>query len=517
MLRRPSTPQSLIIALVLGLALAGCSASTAPDDVATEIGKVVSAEPFTEGAWSIQAVDVDSGDTVYELNPTAPLVPGSIQKTFTTGTALEVLGADSRITTPVHGVGAVADGTLAGDLVLVGRGDYSFGLRDRAGKELEFTGFDHNEANTGLLPVELPHGDPLAALRALARQVAGQVTTVTGDVIVDNRYFEPVLDWPDGRIDSIWVNENVLDVVLTPGAVGEPPALRLIPGLRFVSVDNQARTVEGDDVDIDVTQTGPGAFRVTGSIGSGAGVSVRNTEIDDPVDFARRAFIEVLTDARVRVAGSAPTNPDARLPGRETYPQSPLAAWESATTRERVTVVQKVSYNRGADLFACLIAVARNGTDCVAGVRAVVDNITQVGSPTGSVFIFDPAGSIDYNRTSARGQVEFLRGIHGTPTGDLMRDAFPVAGVDGSLASLGKGTSAQGKIRAKTGSRIVGYPTMGTLFYAAQSYSGYMTTESGRDLAFTIIFNATTVDDVDHALAVMGKVGEVALVLQRTA
>lgn len=509
---RRGVAATTVLVLAAGL-LVGCSSSN--DDLQSAIDKTVQSELLREGAWSIQAVDLNSGETVYELNPTAPLVPGSIQKTFTTGTALAELGPEARITTPVYGLGETAGTTLTGDLVLVGRGDFSFGLRDREGQPLKFTGFDHNEANTGLLPVELTGIDPLNGLRSLATQIAAKVQTVTGDVVIDNRLFEPETEWPDGRIDSIWVNENVLDVVVAPGVQGAAPQARTIPALTSIQLANRATTVPGDDVELEVKQVGEMAFELTGTIGVDAKEVVRNTRIDDPVAFARNAFRELLADAGVQVGGSSSTNPDANLPPRESYAQQPLATFTSGTTTERVTVVQKVSYNRGADLFACLIAVKRGGTDCVDGVKTVLDNTAAKGAPKGSVFLFDPAGSIDYNRVSARGQVGFLRGMLGSPEGKLLRAAMPVAGVDGSLAELGRGTSSAGKISAKTGTRIVGYPTTGGLFYAAQSYAGYLTTASGRDLAFAVIFNAAGVDGLDSALALHSAVGVVALALQQ--
>ena len=87
--------------------------------------------------------------------------------------------------------------------------------------------------------------------------------------------------------------------------------------------------------------------------------------------------------------------------------------------------------------------------------------------------------------------------------------------MDGSLASLGVGTSAEGNIHAKTGTRIHWYPTTKQLFYLARSYSGYVTTESGRDLAFTVIFNSTTVDDIDGVFDINDRIADIILALQK--
>lgn len=508
-------PAMAVAAVAAVLLVSGCAAGGGTSsELDAAIAETTQDPRFANGAWSILAVEAATGETVYELNPTAPLVPGSIMKTFTNGTALEKLGPESRVTTTVRGLGDQAGGVLQGDLVLVGAGDFSFGLRDLPDGTLEVPGFDHNEANTALRPAVLASGDPLSGLRDLADQLAAAgLTDVAGDVVVDNRLFETETEWPDGRIDSIWVNENIFDAIVTPATVGAAPAVELRPGLRAIELVNEAVTVAGDAVEIEVEDLGSGRVRVSGEIGAESDEVIRVAEIDDPVEFARIAFREVLGDAGISVSEAAAMNPEERLPEPGAYAGDPLAARDSATTAERVRLVQKISYNRGADLFGCLIAVEAGSTDCTDGLGVILDTIEAHGAPAGSVFLFDPAGSIDYDRTSAAGQVGFLQGAAQAEWGADLFDAMPISGVDGSLVTFGVGSGVEGAIHAKTGSRIVGYPARNALFYLAQSYSGYLTAESGRELVFTVIFNATTVDSIDAALDVMESVGGVALAL----
>src|SRR5690606_25134932 len=97
----------------------------------------------------------------------------------------------------------------------------------------------------------------------------------------------------------------------------------------------------------------------------------------------------------------------------------------------------------------------------------------------------------------------FILGATEQPWGEVWHEAMPISGVDGSLAGLGAGTDSDGQIQAKTGSRVVGYPATGGLFYAAQSYAGHMTTASGRQLVFAIIVNSMRVDTFDGLFPVM--------------
>ena len=62
--------------------------------------------------------------------------------------------------------------------------------------------------------------------------------------------------------------------------------------------------------------------------------------------------------------------------------------------------------------------------------------------------------------------------------GRVYREALPVAGVDGSLRNRMKGTAAERKVRAKTGT-----------IDRVHTLSGYLTSAAGERLAFSIMLN----------------------------
>jgi D-alanyl-D-alanine carboxypeptidase/D-alanyl-D-alanine-endopeptidase (penicillin-binding protein 4) len=74
--------------------------------------------------------DLDSGQELFALRENVPRIPASVQKLYTTASALLRLGPSATLdTTVVTGAGALVDafGVLHGDLVLVGAGDPFFG------------------------------------------------------------------------------------------------------------------------------------------------------------------------------------------------------------------------------------------------------------------------------------------------------------------------------------------------------------------------------------------------------
>src|SRR6185503_11633941 len=145
------------------------------------------------------------------LNPDQMSLTGSTRKLFSVGTALNGLGADHRTTTPVYATGPVSGGTLKGNLVLVGQGDLTFGGRRINADTIQVTDLDHGDANA-IGAAQLTPQDPLYGIDQLAAQVkAAGITSVKGDVAVDDRFFKPYRV-PNGNllVTPVMVNENLV-------------------------------------------------------------------------------------------------------------------------------------------------------------------------------------------------------------------------------------------------------------------------------------------------------------------
>jgi len=85
------------------------------------------------GGSSALAVDLDSGRTIYASRAGSPRTPASVNKLFTTSTALTLYGVDGHLTTTVLGdVGVDPGGVLIGNLYLRGGGDPEFGAAEAA-------------------------------------------------------------------------------------------------------------------------------------------------------------------------------------------------------------------------------------------------------------------------------------------------------------------------------------------------------------------------------------------------
>ena len=132
-------------------------AATPKQRLAARISAALSPVARGTSAW---AADAETGEQLWALSPDRSRTPASVQKLFTTATALDRFSADGRFLTSVAASGPpTEDGLVEGSVYLKGRGDPSF---DTAG---------------------------LARLASSARLTG--LSDVSGRVFGDETYFDP--------------------------------------------------------------------------------------------------------------------------------------------------------------------------------------------------------------------------------------------------------------------------------------------------------------------------------------
>lgn len=467
-------------------------ATTGPTDLTTALLAVEQGPRYRQSDWGYLVLDQKTGEVLASQSPMRMFDAGSTMKTFAVAAALEHYGSDYVFRTPVYRAGTQSGDTLNGNLVLVGSGDLSFGLRKQPDGSLYYENLpdlDHSYATVGFPGAVEPPGDPLGALDELAASVkAAGITRVNGDVVIDDRLFTPH-EYPDGLVSPIWVNENLIDIEVTPGAVaGQATTIDWRPKTASYTVETQVTTVDATETTaLDVTEPAPGHLVVTGKIAAGNTPTLVVKEITDPSAFARTAFIEVLQRAGVTVTAT-PTgpNPASLLPAKDSYPAADrLGEHVSANLAAYVKLIMKVSYNRGADLMTCLAAVKTGSTDCEQGLVAEVETATALGVSEDQMLPFDGAGSDDQSRVTPTALATFYKEATQAPYAKELSDSLPVLGKDGTLANVLADSPAAGKVQMKTGNRVVGTPA-DQIIVLGNSLAGYIEAKSGRQVTFMV-------------------------------
>lgn len=535
--------RATLTVLLASVACCVLVASCGSSDDGDPIAQIMSKPRYTsaKSQWSMVVMDANTGQVLDALDPDMLVLTASVRKLYSVATALNVIGADHRFVTPVYRTGTVdGSGKLTGNLILQASGDLTFGGRQKPDGTVDFTDFDHNDAR-GFGGAILTPEDPLTALNDLAQQVrASGITAVDGDVIIDDRLFD-AFRVPNGNvlISPIVINENVIDVTLTPGAsVGAAGVLDWRPRTSAMTMQGTSVTtaanstsdimVSGDALNeaplsclaapgcmgtlsskesLDAPATIPLGF-VSPLVGNGLDVSI--LRVEDPPSFARTAFIDALARAGVSVSALAvQPNQTAALPPSQDYSgATQVASYTSMSYSEFAKLVLKVSLNTGANLSLMYQGLAQ-------GVRTVGDALaTERRYLTGTLgldgagFNFPTNGSgTPDSQATARTTATLLTAMSRLPVYPVYHDALSILGVDGSLAAVGKNVVGKEHIFVKSGATINSAGEM-----VAMNMAGYIDAKSGRRLAYALFVNnagpltalSDTLDVFDDEAMILG-------------
>ena len=452
-------------------------------DVGQLINQAIDESELSDARWGVCVISMKDGAIVFQRDGNKLFTPASNMKIYTTGVALDLLGANYRWRTSVYANAKPdANGAVHGDLVLYGRGAPDLVTRSK-------------DESRGSL-------EKLAAnLHALG------VRTVNGNVIGDESYFrgDPLGDgwlWTDlqwyygAEASALSVNGNEVDVNLVPAekAGGESLA-RTTDTENYVTVQNRMVQSDGDGPatiglhrglsDNNVQAWGEFA---PGSKGFGARLSVHK-----PAAWASKLFLAALKSRGISVKGQALSR-DSRVPPGDRFDPSrsvEITFVESQPLGEIARKTNKESINLYAELILRTLgreraamaglpaAGGREYGDAEIGLAVIRIWLGRAGVATNRLALHDGSGLSRLNLVSPQSSAQLLVALSKTSSGPVFRDSLPIAGRDGTLGSRLK--KLTDKVSAKTG-----YITYD------HSLSGYLTAANGEILAFSVMCNDQT-------------------------
>jgi len=511
----PMTKPLAILSLLLAAILAFADDPARPAKLAEAARAVTGLPEYRTAQWGLYVADLATGEVLLEQHSDKLFAPASVTKLFTVAAALDAFGAEHRFHTKIARTGDYDEKTktLQGDLILIASGDLTLGGRTLANGHVAFTDTDHIYAN-GSTRGQLTDVDPLQGIHRLAKQVAEQVTTLQGDVLIDDRLFDKAESTGSGpaRLSPVLVNDNLIDFTITPAEVeGKPARVDHRPQSVTVQVDGQVETV-GKDKRVGITVTSPqaGRFVVRGQLPVGHKPVVRVHEVADPAAHLRSLLIEALVSAgvKVRVSPLAPMPAD-RLPPRDAVAKLPvLAELTSPTFAEHAKLILKVSHNLHASTLPLLLAAQQGQRTLAQGLRLEGERLRSLGVPAAMASFGGGAGGARADYVTPQATVALLRHMATRPDFEVYRQALPTLGVDGTLATAVSPTSpARGKFFAKTGTLTWTNGLNGGNLLTSKALAGYGETARGRKIAFAFFVNNAFIPP-DGALKVGSDLGK---------
>lgn len=452
-------------------------------DLQASIRSRLLAPDLRRGQVGVKVVSLNSGKVLYEENAEKYFMPASNMKNFTVATAIEKLTPDFRFVTSVYAASTPdTAGVIKGNLRIFGRGDVSIS-----------TSFSEGNYYKGL--------DDLAD-----KIVASGVKRVEGDLIADETYFigNPVpgeWEWDDlqwyygAEISALPINDNAIDIGVTPGPVGYPCSVRMSPFNPVVRIVNQCLTSAAGTLrtlkiekKIDRNIIEISGLLPVGNPGFSGSVTVsRPAELFAALLKERLALKGVIVTGQTRAVNTKPIGaaPDTsvEIAKLESPPLSLIAAKTMKPSQNMYTETLLWTVGEQARTAIAVpgggVAPVSSATSADLGVSAVQRFLTEIGVAPDGIIQHDGSGLSRHNLITPAAVVQ-LYSYMGKRSrySQAWRNSLTIGGVDGTLRRRFVGTRASGNVRGKTGT-----------IDQVSALSGYVTTAAGEELVFSMVVN----------------------------
>lgn len=448
--------------------------ATPPATLATRIDAYIAQPQFARADWGIAVRSLDTGKVLYTHNADRLFVPASNTKLFTAALVLDTLGSNTRIATTLYATSTHVDakGNLRGDLILYGRGDPSLGL---------------DEAS------------PDWADRFAAALVQRGIKRVRGDLIADATYFSgtPIgTGWEANDLQAWFgATPSALDVqgnLIKVDVAGEGRrccTLSVTPGAAGVQVVDQTGDSSGDPFGL-YRPPGSSTLYAIGQLPMRTRKHTYVLSMPDPARTAGNLLREamarrgIVLAGKVRVLHWPQTDPALTQTGTQA-----IAKIDSPPIAQLVDHMLKRSDNLYAQsllLQVGVVAAQRNAcnrarrpdTSVAWGLCALHGLLAKAGIPPSSVLLTEGSGLARRDLVTPNAFVQWLSWAMTQPWAPDLRNALPVAGIDGTLQHRFRNGAATGNLQAKTGTISHAY-----------TLTGFVTDAAGEQLVFSLMLN----------------------------
>lgn len=457
---------------------------------------------------SARVMSLKTGRVLYERNPDLPLTPASTTKLFTTATLHWLAGPGSHLHTEARTNGVLeTNGTLRGDLFLVGCGDAMLSVAD---------------------------------IEDLAdRLIAAGVQRITGSIYGDGSRFDAVTSRSiysedreeveaTGQILALNINRGSIGFLVSASRAGVA-SVQPLPASDALSVESRVRVIaprrkpavrsrggsrsaprtparsrrqrsavrrRGDapeppryrrhsvariKAQASVGANGKTHYIVTGTISMGSSTVVY-AQMTRPAMVVAGVLSQRLRAGGVEVSSAV---------GERACPAtSTLVAQTGRPLLDFTSVVNKRSDNHLAE-HAFKMLGYRSGTlpsTASASRATVLRALDSMHVPRQGLLLNDGSGLSRRNVVSASTQAALLAACSRQTWAEEFRNTLAIAGVDGSIRRRMIGTPAMQNVRAKTGT-----------LRNVSSLSGYVSTMDAEPLVFSFISNGSAVSSYKAA------------------
>ncbi len=422
-------------------------------------------------SYGFCVLDAQTGKIIKELNSETALIPASTLKIITTSAALGTLGTNYTYKTSFFFIieKDSASNAVKKHLLIKGSGDPSFN-----------SSYFYNNDSIFLTPI-------------LTQFKLKGIQNINGKVITDVSIFDNSIPshWIWGDIGNYFgaganglsYRDNKFSLFFRSGANNTPAYLESISPAYFSQKISVTSNVKAGGTDDNAYVFGdPTSYLryVNGTIPPlKTHYEIEAAMPESGLFFSNQLLIEFKKQNMATINSKAAMT-DAPFPLHQTT--SELIHTHTSPKLEKIVYYTNVkSNNHYAESLLKTLGAIKSGKQGTTenGIRAVEDYWKERGVDITSMHMADGSGLSRANSITTKTQATILSKIYrDKQIYEAFNASLPIAGKNGSMQNLCKGTFAENNLRAKTG-----------YINRVRGYCGYVKTKKGTELAFSILVN----------------------------
>lgn len=436
------------------------SAQSGTSTIQQKITNWQNSAALQNAAIGFAIIDNVSGEEIIKSEPQLSLVPASIFKVVTTATALEVLGPDYRFKTTFSYSGNLNGDTLKGDLQIVGGGDPTLGSMYFP----DYSNFFDEWLNT-LQKV---------GIRIITGDIVADATIYEKNQVPGSWVWEDLGNYFGAGASGLTVFDNMYEIHLkSPQTAGQlTQFIKTVPQIPELNLQNEVRS---SDVNSDQSY-------VFGSPEDSRRV-IRGTIPKDRSDFSVKASVPdppmLLASELSRKLAAKGIRFSGKIKLQKAQSGVTMVETLSPPLSDIIRITNFESVNLFAEHFLKHLAWQKNGLGTTEdGCQFIFDFWKEKGLNMNGFFVNDGSGLSRFDAITASQMCRILNYMKTqSRNADDFIQSLPTAGF-GTLTNFNSTEFPTDGFRAKSGSMT-----------RVRCYAGYLKTDSGRDLSFTVMLN----------------------------
>jgi D-alanyl-D-alanine carboxypeptidase/D-alanyl-D-alanine-endopeptidase (penicillin-binding protein 4) len=417
---------------------------------------------------SFYVANADNGEIIVEFNSLKSLTPASVMKLITSAATLELLGPRYTFKTKFGYSGSInkQSGKLTGDIIIKGGGDPTLG-------SINFPEYNQDFITSWISEIRR----------------AG-ITAIEGRIITDDSYYDylPIPAkwlWEDSGnyygagVYGLSLFDNTYEIHIRSASDSSKPVITgIIPVECKSELLNMLTSKGSADKGYVFAAPYSNSGWLAGTIPLNREDFILKASVTDPPLLIAKILSTKLEALGIPVSNEPTTK--RILPGFSATNFTLIAENTSPPLSKIIEVLNHESVNLYAEsLTKELGKKFKNDGSTLAGIEVIKGFLLNAGFNTDGMFIEDGSGLSPVNSINTKELVNLL--IFMKKKGQYFSefyDSFADPGKEGTLKDYFTDPVFESQLKAKSGSMT-----------RVRSYAGYITTFSGKNLAFSIIVN----------------------------